>query len=79
MRDLHAKYPDDADIATVFGEAYMNTTRWDYWESDGSAKPGALEGKAALEAAMAASSAGRPHAGMSDRSALFELAYHTVF
>ncbi|MDC0934446.1 hypothetical protein OAS20_02770 [Gammaproteobacteria bacterium] len=53
MRDLHAKYPDDADIATVFGEAYMNTTRWDYWESDGSAKPGALEGKAALEAAMA--------------------------
>src|SRR6056300_662276 len=53
MRDLHAKYPGDADIATVFGEAYMNTTRWDYWESDGSAKPGALEGKAALEAAMA--------------------------
>ena len=52
MRSLHEKYPNDADIATVFGEAYMNTTRWDYWESDGSAKPGALESKAALEAAM---------------------------
>ena len=52
MRDLHSRYPEDADIATVFGEAYMNTTRWDYWESDGTAKPGALEGKAALEAAM---------------------------
>ena len=52
MRDLHAQYPDDADIATIFGEAYMNTTRWDYWEADGSPKPGALEGKAALEAAM---------------------------
>ncbi|PCI78452.1 MAG: hypothetical protein COB20_06670 [SAR86 cluster bacterium] len=53
MRDLHAQYPEDADIATVFGEAYMNTTRWDYWEADGSAKPGALESKAAFEAAMA--------------------------
>ncbi|MDA9901028.1 hypothetical protein N9D99_00790 [Gammaproteobacteria bacterium] len=53
MRSLHEKYPEDADIATVFGEAYMNTTRWDYWEADGSAKPGTLEGKNALEAAMA--------------------------
>lgn len=53
MRQLHNKYPDDADIATIFGEAYMNTTRWDYWEADGTAKPGTAEGKAALEAAMA--------------------------
>lgn len=53
MRKLHAKYPDDADIATIFGEAYMNTTRWDYWEADGTAKVGTAEGKAALEAAMA--------------------------
>ena len=53
MRELHDKYPGDADIATVFGEAYMNTTRWDYWEADGSAKPGTAEGKAALEAATA--------------------------
>ncbi len=53
MRDLHEKYPDDADIATVFGESYMNTTRWDYWNADGSAKPGTAEAKAAFEAAMA--------------------------
>ena len=53
MRQLHAKYPDDADIATIFGEGYMNTTRWDYWEADGTAKVGTEEGKAALEAAMA--------------------------
>ena len=52
MRNLHEQYPDDADIATIFGEAYMNTTRWDYWEADGSPKPGTAEGKAALEAAM---------------------------
>ena len=25
MRELHDKYPDDADIAPVFAEAYMNT------------------------------------------------------
>lgn len=53
MRQLHAKYPDDADVATIFGEAYMNTTRWDYWNLDGSPKTGTAEGKAALEAAMA--------------------------
>lgn len=54
MRQLHKKYPDDADIATLFGEAYMNTTRWDYWQEDGTAKPGTAEAKAAFEAAMAA-------------------------
>ena len=52
MGELHDKYPLDADIATIFGEAYMNTTRWDYWEADGSAKPGTAVAKAALEAAM---------------------------
>ncbi|HCI88991.1 MAG TPA: hypothetical protein DHV53_10140, partial [Gammaproteobacteria bacterium] len=41
--------------ATVFGESYMNTTRWDYWNADGSAKPGTAEAKAAFEAAVAVS------------------------
>jgi tetratricopeptide (TPR) repeat protein len=53
LGQLHKKYPDDADIATLFGEAYMNTTRWDYWQADGSAKPGTAVAKAAFEAAMA--------------------------
>ena len=53
MRQLHKEYPDDADIAALFGESFMNTTRWDYWNADGSAKPGTAEAKAALEAAMA--------------------------
>ena len=52
MRDLHNKYPDDPDIASVFAESYMNTTRWDYWNLDGSPKGGTAEAKAALEAAM---------------------------
>ncbi len=53
MRDLHNKYPDDADIATVFAESYMNSTRWDYWDIDGSPRGGTAEAKAALETAMA--------------------------
>lgn len=52
MRDLHSKFPDDPDIATAFAEAYMNTTRWDYWNLDGSPKPGTAEARAALEIAM---------------------------
>lgn len=52
MRDLHAKYPSDPDIATMFAEGFMNTTRWDYWNADGSAKAGTAEAQTALEAAM---------------------------
>lgn len=52
MGALHNKYPEDPDIATMFAEAYMNTTRWDYWELDGTAKPGTAVAKAALETAM---------------------------
>ncbi len=53
MRELHNKYPDDADIASMFGAAYMNTTGWDYWEPDGSPRGGTTEARAAFEAAMA--------------------------
>ncbi|MCY4265909.1 MAG: hypothetical protein OXE78_13805 [Gammaproteobacteria bacterium] len=52
MRQLAQKYPDDADIHTVFAESYMNSSRWDYWNLDGTAKPGTAEAKAALEKAM---------------------------
>ena len=54
MRGLHAKYPEDPDIGAMFAAAYMNTTRWDYWQADGTARPGTAEARAALEAAMAA-------------------------
>ncbi len=54
MRGLHAQYPEDPDIGAMFAAAYMNTTRWDYWQADGTARPGTAEARAALEAAMAA-------------------------
>lgn len=54
MRQLHAKYPGDPDIASMFAAGYMNTTRWDYWEKDGTARNGTEEAQLALEAAMRA-------------------------
>ena len=52
MRALYAKYPDDADIASMFAEAYMQMGRWDYWEADGAPRPGTADAQAALERAM---------------------------
>jgi len=34
MAALRAKYPDDQDIATLYAEALMDTSPWDYWERD---------------------------------------------
>ncbi|MFM1896866.1 MAG: hypothetical protein RLZZ385_1940 [Pseudomonadota bacterium] len=52
MRALYAKYPNDADIASMFAEAYMQMGRWDYWEADGAPRPGTADAQAALEHAM---------------------------
>lgn len=52
MRALRMKYPNDPDIHTLFAEGFMNTTRWDYWEPDGSARAGTAEAQEALETAM---------------------------
>ena len=54
MRKLHEKYPNDPDIGAMFAAGFMNTTRWDYWEKDGTARPGTEEAQFALEAAMRA-------------------------
>lgn len=34
MANVHAAYPDDQDIATLYAEALMDTSPWDYWERD---------------------------------------------
>ena len=52
MGHLHQQYPDDPEIATMFASAYMFISRWDYWERDGSAKPGTLVATDALEQAI---------------------------
>ncbi len=35
MGNLHAKYPDDLDAATLYAAALMNRSPWNYWEPDG--------------------------------------------
>jgi len=36
MRGVTAKYPDDPDAATIYADALMNTSPWNYWYPDGS-------------------------------------------
>ncbi len=49
MREVHQAYPEDNDVATLFAEALMDTTPWDYWREDGRPKPELEEVLAALE------------------------------
>ena len=34
--ELHRKYPTDPDITALYAAAYMNISRWNYWNKDGS-------------------------------------------
>ncbi|MDX1581805.1 MAG: hypothetical protein R3360_09305, partial [Alphaproteobacteria bacterium] len=34
MARVHAAYPEDADIASLYAEAAMDTSPWDYWQRD---------------------------------------------
>ncbi len=52
MRQVHEAYPDDTDVATLFAEALMDTTPWDYWREDGEPKPELEEVLAALDGAI---------------------------
>ncbi len=38
MRELHSRYPDDLDAATLYAAALMNLSPWDYWTKDGRPK-----------------------------------------
>src|SRR5690349_23250010 len=37
MRELARQHPDDLDAATLFGEALMNLSPWQFWTKDGRA------------------------------------------
>ena len=53
MRDVHSAYPNDADAATIFAEATMDLSPWNYWNADGSPRPGTGEALTALESVLA--------------------------
>ncbi|NOQ91232.1 MAG: hypothetical protein GQ552_00790, partial [Flavobacteriaceae bacterium] len=52
MEKVVKKYPQDADIQTLYTAAVMNTVPWNYWDKDGNPSPNIKEAKLALEKAM---------------------------
>ena len=52
MRSLAQKYPDDLDAQTLFAEALMDTSPWNYWQEDLTPKPSAKEALAVIESVL---------------------------
>lgn len=77
MRELARRYPEDLDAQTLFAEALMDTTPWNYWLPDGEPRPVTNEILETLDRVLAvdpyheganhlyihAVEAGRPEAG----------------
>lgn len=52
MREVARRYPTDLDAATLFAEALMDTTPWDYWDENGNPKPEGKEIMTTLESVL---------------------------
>jgi tetratricopeptide (TPR) repeat protein len=52
MRDVVKRYPDDLEAGTLFAEALMDTTPWDYWDEKGNPKPEGAQIMAVLESVL---------------------------
>jgi len=52
-RELHARYPEDPDVAALLADAFMVTLPWTYWDENGDPAPGTQQVVDALEASMA--------------------------
>ncbi|NJR39615.1 MAG: hypothetical protein HC781_13375 [Leptolyngbyaceae cyanobacterium CSU_1_4] len=52
MRQVVQQYPDDLEAATLFSEALMDTSPWNYWAEDGTPKPEGAEIIATLESVL---------------------------
>jgi hypothetical protein len=53
MRELHKRYPDDLDAATVYAEAVMDLRPWNYWTRDLHPYPETAEVIRVLESVLA--------------------------
>jgi tetratricopeptide (TPR) repeat protein len=53
MGEVAERFPDDPDAASLYAEALMDTSPWDYWEDDGSPKPVTRTILATLETVLA--------------------------
>jgi tetratricopeptide (TPR) repeat protein len=54
MGEVARHFPDDPDAGSLYAEALMDTTPWDYWEPDNSPKPVTRTILSALESVLAA-------------------------
>ncbi len=52
MAKVLQKFPEDADVQTLYAASVMNTMPWNYWDNEGNPAQNTLKGKAALEKAM---------------------------
>ncbi len=52
MRAVHERYPDDLDAATLYAEAVMDLSPWDYWTEDGQPKGDTMAVVELLEAVL---------------------------
>ena len=54
MRAAHERFPDDPEIAVLYADSVMNTSPWDYWDTDGATPKGRIgEAIAAIEGVLA--------------------------
>ncbi len=52
MKKVQNKFPDDADIQTLYAASVMNTMPWNYWDNDGNPMPNTMDARKALESAI---------------------------
>jgi predicted Zn-dependent protease len=52
MKTVSAKYPDDANIATLYAESLMDLRPWKFWSHDGKANEGTDEIVSVLESVL---------------------------
>jgi len=53
MRDVAKNFPDDLDVQTLYAEALMDTSPWNYWQPDKTPKPAAKEAIKTIESVLA--------------------------
>ena len=57
MGEVRSRFPDDVDVLTLHAEAVMDLSPWDYWQADGTPRPGIAEAVADLEKVLATDAA----------------------
>jgi tetratricopeptide (TPR) repeat protein len=52
MADVHRRFPDDPEVATIYADAVMNLRPWELWSPDGKPGPDTLELVSVLEGVL---------------------------